>query len=525
MGEKQAEKARMGADNRQEDTVRLKPIMGLRPGIYLAVIYSVILLAILFFILVYPGLVRPGSVVVLKTEPAGAALRVDGVYRGTAPDTVFVSRGKHTLELVLPGFTAKRIECDIPGRLLFSALFPRRYPLEVTLTAVDPAAAFIPAAKDYAEWTFGGEPTAAWQVPLSLSEGAYRAGVAAASRPGAWKPEEILKASARFAVTGAALRDLLRAKVIADNGGLPPSPLSLTRSASDIIGFLSENPGSAVWLAETLPAESAVLLTASSWYQAQLAAFTTAEESLSPPPALSSVSPPAGYLAVGGLSFTGMAGGTLVQGEPFPHAVPVEGFMISDIEVPSSLFAEFLADSPRWRADQREALAAEDLVTGDYLVDYGTAAVGPGAGVTGVSWYAARAFCEWFGKRLPPSMNAYEVRLPAEAEWEYAAKSAKRWAVTSEIKHMEDSAWEWCLDPYVPLPFINAAPDGIAAIGSPERSLRGGSPLNPAGSVTSETRASLPPAFCSPFVSFRVVIAPAAGGQGTTGFPAQPAVR
>ena len=521
MGEKQAEKARLGADNGQterEDQVRLKPILGLRPGIYLAVIYSVILLVILFFILVYPGLLRPGSLVVLKTEPAGAALRVDGVYRGTAPDTVFVSRGKHTLELVLPGFTTEWLEREIPGRLLFSALFPRRYPLEVTLTAPDPAAAFIAAAKDYAAWTFGGEPTAAWQIPLSLSEGAYR--VAFRSR----EPEELLKAASRFAVTGAALRDLLRAKTIADNGGLPPSPLSLARSAADIIGFLSENPGSAVWLAQTLPAESTNLITASSWYQAQLAAFAevTAEESLAPPPLDLSSFPPA-RLRVGGLSFTGLAAGTLVQGEPFPHAVSIEGFMISDTEVPSSLFAEFLEDNPRWRADQREALAAEELVSGDYLVDDGNALAGPETGVTGVSWYAARAFCAWLRERLPPSMNGYEVRLPAETEWEYAAKSTKRWAAAgaeTEIKNMEDGAWEWCLDPYAPLAFINAAPEGIAAIDSPERAVRGGSPFNPAGSVTGETRASLPPAFCSPFVSFRAVIA-----RRAVDFPAQPAIR
>ncbi|MDR0585019.1 MAG: SUMF1/EgtB/PvdO family nonheme iron enzyme [Treponema sp.] len=521
MGEKQAGKARLGADNGQagrEDQVRLKPVLGLKPGIYLAVIYSLIFMAILFFILVYPGLVRPGSVLVLKTEPAGAALRVDGVYRGTAPDKVFVSKGRHTLELVLPGFTTERIECEIPGRLLFSVLFPRRYPLELTLTATDPAAAFIAAAKDYAAWTFGGEPTAAWQVPLSLSEGAYRTGAAFRS----WKPEEFLKASARFAVTGAALRDLVRAKTIADNGGLPPSPLSLARSVADIIGFLSENPGSAVWLAETLPAESANLISASPWYQAQLAAFDEAgiEEILAPPPFAPLSSPPA-RLGVGGLSFTGLAAGTLVQGEPLPHAVPVEGFMISDTEVPSSLFAEFLEANPRWRSDQREALAAEELVSGDYLIDDGPAV--PEAGVTRVSWYAVRAFCAWLGERLPPSMNGYEIRLPTEAEWEYTAKSVKRWAATgaeTEIKNMEDGAWEWCLDPYAPLAFINAAPEGIAAIDSPERAVRGGSPLNPAGSVTPETRASLPPAFCSPFVSFRVVIA-----RRAADFPAQPALR
>ena len=520
MAEKQAEKTH----TEREDQVRLKPFLGLRPGVYLAVIYSIILLVILCAVLLYPGLARPGSVVMLQTEPAGAALRVDGVYMGTSPDRVFVPKGKHSLELVMPGFTTERIECEIPGRLFASALFPRRYPLAVTLHTPDPAAAFAHAAADYAAWTFGGEPTAVWQVPLSLSEGAYRAGFAAAGGnsggAGSGALAELIRASARFAVTRAALRDLVRAKLIADNGGLSPSPVSLVQSAADSIRFLSENPGSAAWLAETLPPESAALVTASAWYQKQPAALAVihAAESLAPPPDAAPPernAPPARRLNLGGLSFTGLAGGVLVAGEPFPRAVPIAPFMLGTTEVPAAVFAEFLDANPRWRAERREALVSEGLATNDYLAGDG----GPGqSGVSAVSWFAAEAFCRWLNGRLPPAMAAYEVRLPTEAEWEYAALSVKQWAASGNaeaagIKNMTDNgaasgAWEWCADPYAPLGFFNAAPEAVAAIASPERAVRGGSALNPAGSVTAETRASLPPAVCSPFVSFRAVIAP-----------------
>ena len=144
-----------------EDIVKLKPIMGIRPGIYLTVLYSAILLTLLFFLLVFPGIKNPGAVLSIKTEPAGAAIRVNGVYMGTYNDKIFVPQGVHTIEAVLPGFEKESDVHHIPGRIFGSLFFPRRYPIEFTLKTSNEAAAFALAAADYAAWSFGGEPTAA----------------------------------------------------------------------------------------------------------------------------------------------------------------------------------------------------------------------------------------------------------------------------------------------------------------------------------------------------------------------------
>jgi len=440
-----------------EDHVRLKPFLGIRPGVYLAVLYSIIVLGILFFILIFPGLRNPGALVLVKTEPAGAAVRVDGVYMGTSPDKIFVRKGKRTLELVLPGFLTERVEREIPGRVFGSVLFPLRYPLEVRLNVSDPAAAFALVAADYAEWSFGGEPTATWQIPLSLSEGAYRVGPS--SGRAAAQIAELLKASARFTVTRAALRDIVRAKVLLDNGGLSPSPASLFNSAADIVGFLSENTGSAAWLANVLPPEYATLVTASSWYKNEIEGPGRTVASVS------GAGPVPSALRLEGLSFTGIA----------------DGLMLCDTEVPASLFERFLSENPQWRLpDEAYPVGRNSGETG----------------VTQVSWYAARAFCQWLGVRLPASMAGWEVRLPAEAEWEFIPRQFAG-QLAGQFAQPPEATWEWCADPWAPLEFIKASPEAIKALGSPERSVRSGA----------EARSSLPPDTRSPLVSFRPAIA------------------
>ena len=428
-----------------EDLVKLKPIMGIRPGVYLTVLYSIILITVLFFLLVFPGLKNPGVVLDIKTEPRGAAIRVNGVYMGTTADKIFVPKGINTLEVVLPGFETESADHEIPGRLFGSRFFPRRYTVRVTLKTGDPAGVLAMAAAEYASWTFGGEPSVAWQIPLSLSEGAYRAGPANDPAAG-----EILRAASRFAVTRAALRDLVRAKMLLDNGGLSPSPASLIGSVSDILVFLSENPGSAAWLSGLLPPETASTIRNSDWLR---------NENAAPAPSAADFSG-ARRLELAGLSFTDI-----------PSGVYLKGFMISENPVPRTVFETFLNENPSWREESLFAQAR-------------------GNEITEISWFAAEAFCQWLTTRLPLSMADMEVRLPTEAEWEYAAAGMANMG----------NIWEWCADPFSPLQFIRTDPRTTLAIGSPERSLR-------TYSLTTETRASLPPDYTSPFVTFRPVIA------------------
>ncbi|MDR1804068.1 MAG: SUMF1/EgtB/PvdO family nonheme iron enzyme [Treponema sp.] len=496
-----------------EDQVRLKPLLGIRPGVYLAFIYGAVLLLILFFVFLYPGISNPGSILAVKSEPWGAAVLVDGVYREAAPCEVFVSKGSHRIELVMPGFQSKQFGLNIGGRLFGSLMFPAKIAIDEKLEAISPAAAFNDYAGEYAAWSFTGEPSAAYQIPMSLSDGAYRLGPGASDPKARESMQDTVTASARFAVTRAGLRDLVRAKTLLDNQGLSPSPLSLLASARDMIGFLEENPQAALWLGALLTGEAQSAVTSSAWYAD--AAVPPLSSSLYPEAenlplvnngAQINNAPAFQTVQAGGLRFALVIGG-LLQGANFPAGTTVDTFYISETVISAAAWEAFLEAAPAWKKENAEALMKGGLVNEDYLE---TAPGAPFEGVAGISWYAARAFCEWLA---PPSvLNSgdarWELRLPTEAEWEYVAMNgvAKN-AAPGVLINDAGRFWEWCEDPFAPLGFLAAPAGAVAALGSPERSLRGGSWANSSGSVRTETRASLPPSFCSPFVSFRPVIA------------------
>ena len=148
------------------------------------------------------------------------------------------------------------------------------------------------------------------------------------------------------------------------------------------------------------------------------------------------------------------------------HTVYVDAFYMDVYEVTNAQFKAFVDANPQWQKDN----IPDEYHNGDYLDHWTGNSYPSGRGdhpVVYVSWYAAMAYAQWAGKRLP-----------TEAEWEKAARGGLQgqeypWGNGIDaskanyggnvgdttpvgnyapngygLYDMAGNVWDWCLDAY-----------------------------------------------------------------------------
>ncbi len=153
----------------------------------------------------------------------------------------------------------------------------------------------------------------------------------------------------------------------------------------------------------------------------------------------------------------------LFPGRDAPKEIPVAAFRLDATAVTNAQFLAFVGRHPEWRRSQVKRLFADSTYLADWPGDLDHGAGRGDRPVTGVSWFAARAYARSVGRRLPTTAE-WEVAaaLPAEdptvdltrqiLEWYSRASRDGPGPVgqgvpnTAGLRDLHGLVWEWVED-------------------------------------------------------------------------------
>lgn len=529
-----------------EAVVRLKPFLGLKPGTYLTALYALAILVVAFFVLFYPGLRRRGSYLVFSGVPDRATVRVDGRYAGSTPCTLFVTKGPHQISVTKPFYSTDERQEVVPGRVFATLFAPQRTTFAYHLGLVDARGLFDWAIDDFAR-----NPIIPEIVSKTVAEvvASYGGDIPASVRQ---QVSKFLDNAMFYMTNEQQARELVIARSsLAASGGF-----STQQNLFDIVEQFEQlqvnYDNLAAWIILTAAKDKSKQILSTPWASAFAARYLDSVQRLSREPAPAA---PGGFMSVAGVNLRAIPAGTLLMGRDdvpgtlgksidqlMAHGISVERFYLAETEVTNRQFQAFVEAVPEWKPSNRDVLASAGLVSSDYLVSWSEdrpPASGAELPVTGVSWHAASAYCSWLQTRLAATHRGAIVRLPTEAEWEWAARGGLRGkpypsgdkpgrsvffvegisspspAGTSEpngygLRDMAGNVWEWCADSYAPalypLSSLDPRENRRIAAELPETSekvVRGGSWANQRELIRVYTRGSQPADWGTPQLGFR----------------------
>ncbi len=540
------------ADLKELAIVRLRPVAGITPATYLTIALGIAILFTLFLTLLYPGLRNTGGHLDLTTRPPNVTVNLNGRLAGTTPLSVNIRPGQHKVTLSRTGFKPVTLSVDIPKRVIATLIWPNRIQQHLALQLIDGAGTVDRRVAEYA---------AASHLNNIIEDAGNTLADASPVNKYAFLYEIV-----HFIDRRQALGSLSRAAATTASNGGPITPQA-TRILFEWFSQLNTDyPGLPFWLASNLSEELNALPSAQNFFDNHADSYS---QILINSNNYLQINKLQSDVSVNGIVFRSVPSGILLMGDDAdrpvpperihdhqPHLRKINAFLMAETEVTNRQFAQFIAEVPRWSPDGKESLVNEGVTNPNYLSSWqnGLPPVGDlDKPVTHVPYQAATAFAEWLNSALkndPISLSGkLIVRLPTEAEWEWAARGGLRrtpypdgktpgnaqlansrntgpaTVPTSQpngygLYDLLGNVWEWTDTWYAPASYLLAAGSKLItnsstapSIGA-ERVIRGGSWATDANLIRVFSRGAQEPTWTTSYIGFRVVLGPQLTSDG-----------
>jgi formylglycine-generating enzyme required for sulfatase activity len=529
--------------------VKLKPVFGIKPGIYLTVIYGFIVLLGLFLLMIYPGIKNNGTMVHVDTSPGGAVVYVDNIYKGTTPTYFFVEKGNREIRIEKKYFETIKFQELIGSKIFGSLLFPGKFKINDNLTLINQEGFLEDRFKQLSSFALIEDYYDRYQMPSLISKtvSEYLSGLKTdnkellydflySMRVNLGSPEMVYDYVKAISLTN----NIIISNPVSNEEDSTQPDLSVIfdyfADENNIQGLLLsiikayplDKRENVIERLEKIEGVKSILNDLYTDYF---------DIEISDIPAVNGKT-----VVINNNKFIGFSSGTYLTGPSlpedtqvlmnddilisFPHIETVSEFYILEKEVTRRDYSLFLDENPEWKVENINNLIENNLVTNDYLnlQDFND----KGKPVSNISWYAAAAYSDWLETKLPPNMSEYNIKLPSEAQWEAAARFSTVGTLNNVFHESGVSAakstdfsriggaglydimgnlWEWSENWFFPTDSVNSS-FGLSGTSwdGMEKAVRGGSWANSEADIEVSTRGSQNPAWCTPFLGFRPVL-------------------
>ena len=462
------------------EPVKLKPFHGIRPGIYILIIWALIILLLAFVLFVLPGLVSNTSYVTFDEPVVGSGVYEDGIYLGSATDGVYkTTGGNHKYTFTYEGEEYGEVESKVKRKVFFT-LFSHKPQLIV------PERSYNDEVKEKVVSAFIRDVTS------------YSAVISA---PDTFHYPPIFSAFASNSVE-MSIKDVRDAWLLALSHISSSSLYEDYKVGKEILlksGILFETEESkeleyyidALFNGEKVTLEKSM--------ENNILLPTKDGDFFHYEPTIVEM----------GYSTTL----TVESAKEAPVKVEVYEFSIARNLVTEHDWALFVEENPKWSKDNLETLVEEGLVDSNYLKGITLSpyinSIRP---IRNISYYAASAYVEWKSGK-----DGVIYHIPTEKEWYTASFSTKDKEYVTSLVYVENNPttptamlgllWEFTSTPFIPLSRITDY-DKIINLGNmygyDDVIVKGGSYVSDPSSISIDTVGITSKSTCSEFCGLRL---------------------